>query len=131
MPPNTLFRRDTKQAVNISVASDEAEPQTQQKLSEPEAHPKAPANIQKVPLPTPSRRKTASLFPGKSLRAKVTVTAPGKPAVQASAPTPSPNPTVWGDDSALKNRIEQLKIRNAQLAEQLQRLSSSAKAQGK
>jgi hypothetical protein len=128
MPPNTLFRRDTKQAVNISVASDEAKPQTKQELSEPDAQPKAPANIQKIPVSAPARRKTASLFPGKSLRAKVTVTAPAKPAVQASAPIPSPNLTVWGEDSALKNRIEQLKIRNAQLAEQLQRLASSAKA---
>lgn len=138
MPPNTLFRRDTKQAVNMSTGSNAAEPQTKQTLSEPVAQPVAPSNIQKLPHPqhNPAKRKAANTLLAKSLRVKAILAQPGKAAGQlptqapapAPAPTPVPSLTIWGHDSAVKKRIEQLKIRNAQLAEQLQRLPSSAKA---
>lgn len=140
MPPNTLFRRDTKQAVNMSTGSNAAEPQTKQTLSEPVAQPVAPSNIQKLPHPqhNPAKRKAANTLLAKSLRVKAILAQPGKAAgqvpTQAPAPAPAPAPTpvpslaIWGHDSAVKKRIEQLKIRNAQLAEQLQRLPSSAKA---
>lgn len=146
MPPNTLFRRDTKQAVNMSTGSNAAEPQTKQTLSEPVAQPVAPSNIQKLPHPqhNPAKRKAANTLLAKSLRVKAILAQPGKAAGQvptqapASAPAPAPSPApaptpvpslaIWGHDSAVKKRIDQLKIRNAQLAEQLQRLPSSAKA---
>lgn len=140
MPPNTLFRRDTKQAVNMSTGSNAAEPQTKQTLSEPVAQPVAPSNIQKLPHPqhNPAKRKATNTLLAKSLRVKAILAQPGKAAgqvpTQAPAPAPAPAPTpvpslaIWGHDSAVKKRIEQLKIRNAQLAEQLQRLPSSAKA---
>lgn len=140
MPPNTLFRRDTKQAVNMSTGSNAAEPQTKQTLSEPVAQPVAPNNIQKLPHPqhNPAKRKAANTLLAKSLRVKAILAQPGKAAGQAPtqvpapapapAPTPVPSLAIWGHDSAVKKRIEQLKIRNAQLAEQLQRLPSSAKA---
>lgn len=138
MPPNTLFRRDTKQAVNMSTGSNAAEPQTKQTLSEPVAQPVAPSNIQKLPHPqhNPAKRKAANTLLAKSLRVKAILAQPGKAAGQvptqvpapAPAPTPVPSLAIWGHDSAVKKRIEQLKIRNAQLAEQLQRLPSSAKA---
>jgi len=140
VPPNTLFRRDTKQAVNMSTGTNVAEPQTKQTLSEPVAQPVAPNNIQKLPHPqhNPAKRKAANTLLAKSLRVKAILAQPGKAAgqvnTQAPAPAPAPAPTpvsslaIWGHDSAVKKRIEQLKIRNAQLAEQLQRLPSSAKA---
>ena len=142
MPPNTLFRRDTKQAVNMSAGTNVAEPQTKQTLSEPVAQPVAPSNIQKLPHPqhNPAKRKAANTLLAKSLRVKAILAQPGKAAgqvpTQASAPAPAPAPAptpvpslaIWGHDSAVKKRIEQLKIRNAQLAEQLQRLPSSTKA---
>ena len=140
MPPNTLFRRDTKQAVNMSTGSNVAEPQTKQTLSEPVAQPVAPSNIQKLPHPqhNPAKRKAANTLLAKSLRVKAILAQPGKAAGQlptqvpapapAPAPTPVPSLAIWGHDSAVKKRIDQLKIRNAQLAEQLQRLPSSAKA---
>ena len=140
MPPNTLFSRDTKQAVNMSTGSNAAEPQTKQTLSEPVAQPVAPSNIQKLPHPqqNPAKRKAANTLLAKSLRVKAILAQPGKAAGQlptqvpapapAPAPTPVPSLAIWGHDSAVKKRIEQLKIRNAQLAEQLQRLPSSAKA---
>lgn len=54
-----------------------------------------------------------------------------KPAPQpAPKPAPPPEP-VWEQDNPIKKRIEQLKTRNAQLAEQLQRLQSSTTARGK
>ena len=138
MPPKTLFRRDTKQAVNMSAGTNVAEPQTKQTLSEPVAQPVAPSNIQKLPHPqhNPAKRKAANTLLAKSLRVKAILAQPGKAAGQvptqvpapAPAPTPVPSLAIWGHDSAVKKRIEQLKIRNAQLAEQLQRLPSSTKA---
>ena len=138
MPPNTLFRRDTKQSVNMTADDNVAEPKTEQKLSEPDAPKPVQAHIQKQPAQktNPAKRKAANNLLAKSFRVKANFTQPGKAAGQASpaAPAPTqapiltPNLAIWDHDSAIKKRIEQLKIRNAQLAEQLQRLPSTAKA---
>lgn len=140
MPPNTLFRRDTKQAVNMTADDNVAEPKTGQKPSEPDAHKEVQTHIQKQPhqISNPAKRKAANNLLAKSFRAKANFAQHGKAAGQALPPTPIPTPTptptpapnmaIWDHDSAIKKRIEQLKIRNAQLAEQLQRLPSTAKA---
>jgi hypothetical protein len=134
VPPNTLFRKDAKLTVNMSADFDVAEPKTEQKLSEPEAHKEVPANIQKPPQKktNPAKRKAANNLLAKSFRAKATFAQPDKAAGQVLTPTPTPTPApnlaIWDHDSDIKKRIEQLKIRNAQLAEQLQRLPSTAKA---
>ena len=52
-----------------------------------------------------------------------------KPQAQPAAPTPTE--PVWEQDNPVKNRIDQLRARNAQLAEQLQRLPQMPTARGK
>jgi hypothetical protein len=122
----------------MSADDNVAEPKTGQKLSEPDAHKEVQTPVQKQPSPisNPAKRKAANNLLAKSFRAKANFTQPGKAAEKASpaapaptqAATPAPNLAIWDHDSAIKKRIEQLKIRNAQLAEQLQRLPSTAKA---
>jgi hypothetical protein len=143
---NTLIRSDKKHAVNMPAGSNVAERKTTRKFSEPDTPVEAPANIQKLPptKATPAKRKTAPPPAAKTVRAKATLTrtpapSPTQPTKATKArPTTSktkaataPSLPVWGKDSQVKQRIEQLKTRNAQLAEQLQRLPTSATARGK
>lgn len=147
MPKNTVIRSDKKHAVNMPEGTNVAERKTTRKYSEPDSPAETPPNIQKVPAAkaTASKRKAAPAPAAKTVRAKATLTrnAPA-PAAPAPAPTPakprsasrtkpaSPKPAqpVWGPDSQVRKRIDQLKTRNAQLAEQLQRLSALPTARG-
>lgn len=148
MSKNTLIRSDKKHAVNMKAGSNVAERKTSRKFSEPEAPAEPPANIQKLaPTKTSTaKRKTAPTPAAKSVRAKATLArkaptpapAPTQPTQPAKArpsasktKTSAPSLPVWGKDSQVKRRIEQLKTRNAQLAEQLQRLPTPGPAQGK
>lgn len=58
---------------------------------------------------------------------------PRNSAPKNSVPTQAPATIepLWEQDNPIKARIEQLKIRNAQLAEQLQRLPQTSTARGK
>lgn len=78
----------------------------------------------------PAKPKAATKPAAKARPSAAPKLAP-KPAPQpAPKPAPPPEP-VWEQDNPIKKRIEQLKTRNAQLAEQLQRLQSSTTARGK
>ena len=79
----------------------------------------------------PVKPKTAS---GKTARpqSKLRNASPpssGKAQAQPAAPTPTE--PVWEQDNPVKTRIDQLRARNAQLAEQLQRLPQMPTARGK
>jgi hypothetical protein len=150
---NTLIRSDKKHAVKMTAGSNVAERKTSRKFKEPETPVEAPVNIQKVaPVKTTSaKRKTASA-PTKTVRAKATP-AQAAPLPPSAKPTKAAKPTkvakprtaatknkvdttpadvqpAWDQDSPVKQRIDLLKTRNAQLAEQLQRLPSSPTARG-
>jgi len=147
MTQNTLIRSAKKHAVKMTAGSNVAERKTSRKFKEPETPAEAPVNIQKVaPVKTTAaKRKTASA-PTKTVRAKATPvqaaplppsSKPKKAAKPRTAATKNKSDTppavvqpAWGQDSPVKQRIDLLKTRNAQLAEQLQRLTSSPTARG-
>ena len=79
----------------------------------------------------PVKPKTAS---GKTARPqpKLRTTLPlGSAKAQAQPAAPTPTEPVWEQDSPVKTRIDQLRTRNSQLAEQLQRLPQTPTARGK
>lgn len=98
-----------------------------------------------TPAPAASRVKAASrakaapkpVAPTAPAAKKVRVARP-KAAAKSQAPAsaaaaaapPLPPSLLWEQDNPVKQRIDQLRIRNAQLAEQLQRLSNSPSARG-
>jgi hypothetical protein len=79
----------------------------------------------------PVKPKTAS---GKTARPQPKLrTASPSSSTKAKAQPAAPTPTepVWEQDNPVKTRIDQLRARNAQLAEQLQRLPQMPTARGK
>ncbi len=79
----------------------------------------------------PVKPKTES---GKTARAqpKLRTAQPTSNAkAQAQPAAPTPTEPVWEQDNPVKTRIDQLRARNAQLAEQLQRLPQMPTARGK
>ena len=79
----------------------------------------------------PVKPKTAS---GKTARSqpKLRTSQPsGSAKAQAQPAAPTPTEPVWEQDNPVKTRIDQLRARNAQLAEQLQRLPQMPIARGK
>ena len=147
MTKNTLIRSAKKHAVNMTQGSNVAERKTSRKFKESETPAEAPVNIQKVaPVKTNAAKRKTATAPAKTVRAKATPaqaaplppsTKPNKSAKPRTAATKNKTNTTaavaqpaWGQDSPVKKRIDLLKNRNAQLAEQLQRLPSSPTAQG-
>jgi hypothetical protein len=86
----------------------------------------APENPSKPVKPKTASGKTAR--PQPKLRTALPSSS-AKAQVQEAAPTPTE--PVWEQDNPVKNRIDQLRARNAQLAEQLQRLPQMPLARGK
>ena len=79
----------------------------------------------------PVKPKTAS---GKTTRPQPklrTAQLSGSAKAQAQPAAPTPTEPVWEQDNPVKTRIDQLRARNAQLAEQLQRLPQMPIARGK
>lgn len=145
MTKNTLIRSDKKHAVKMPAGSNVAERKTTRKFSEPDV-PEAPVNIQKLdPVKNVAAKRNATPPATKTVRAKASLTPPPPPPAKATksaisrpaarktkaAKPAAPQPPIWGMDSQVKARIDQLKTRNAQLSEQLQRLSTSPTARGK
>jgi len=158
---STLVRSDKPHAVKMAEGTNVAQRKSVKKASAPEAPKPAPDNIQKItpakapktePLEVPAaplkparakaRARPAQPQPKPSQATKPKAAAkpkaPAKPAAKArpaaaplAAPPAAPPEAVWEQDNPIKNRIEKLKTRNAQLAEQLQRLQSSPTARGK
>lgn len=88
--------------------------------------------VPSVEAPTPlAKSKPAS---GKTARSKPKLrsASPSSSAkAQALGAAPTPIEPIWEQDNPVKTRIDQLRARNAQLAEQLQRLPQMPTAQGK
>lgn len=156
---STLIRSDKPHAVNMPAGSNVAQRKAPAKASAPDQPTEAPPNVQKVtPAKAPKVQPITVPAPAaKTVRAKATLTrqveaptktpkpkaAPAKapkptPKARstptknsAKAPAPAPTEPIWEQDNPIKARIEQLRTRNAQLAEQLQRLEKTPTAQGK
>jgi hypothetical protein len=75
------------------------------------------------PVPAKAARPAAKLRTAKPSSSKAKA--------QAEEPAPTPIEPVWEQDNPVKTRIDQLINRNAQLAEQLQRLPQMHTARGK
>lgn len=160
MKKSTLVRSDKPHAVKMAEGTNVAQRKSVKKASAPEAPQPAPDNIQKITpakapktetlevpamLLKPTRAKASprpaqpQSLPSRATRPKAAAKpkAPAKAAAKAQpaaaplAPPAAPPEPVWEQDNPIKNRIEKLKTRNAQLAEQLQRLQSSPTARGK
>ena len=88
------------------------------KIAPPEAPPKT---VKPKPAPAKAARPMPKLRNNQA------------PSSKAKAPEPDPTPIepVWEQDNPIKTRIDQLRTRNAQLAEQLQRLPQTPTARGK
>lgn len=159
MKRSNLIRSDKPHAVNMPAGSNVAQRKGPSKVSEPDQPAEARPNIQKV-LPTKApkvQRITAPTPAAKTVRAKASlsrpVEAPAKTAKSKATPAKATKPTskarsssakhsakaqasaatqpIWDEGNPIKARIEQLRARNAQLAEQLQRLQQSPTARGK
>lgn len=145
MKQNTLIRSDKPHAVNMPAGSNVAQRKSPPKASVPEQPPEAAPNIQKV-VTTKSPKVPGISAPtpaAKTVRVKATrissVEAPPKktkarntsPKSSVKTPAPTPAEPIWEQDNPVKARIEQLRTRNAQLAEQLQRLQKTPTARGK
>ena len=159
MKKSSLIRSDKAHAVNMPAGSNVAQRKAPPKASAPEQPAEVPPNIQKVvtakapkvqriTAPTPAAktvRAKASLSrpeeaPVKTPKAKAAPAKAAKPTPKArstapkksfKAPAPAPAEPIWEQDNPIKARIEQLRTRNAQLAEQLQRLQNTPTARGK
>jgi hypothetical protein len=86
------------------------------------------------PPPAPSKPVKPKTASGKTARPQPKLrnalpSSSAKAQVQEAAPTPTE--PVWEQDNPVKTRIDQLRARNAQLAEQLQRLPQMPTARGK
>ncbi len=90
-------------------------------------------NFQKLP-PVDAARPEPIAFPAaaaKPVRAKATQPkAPAPQRATAKAQPETPAEPIWEKDNPIKRRIEDLKTRNAQLAEQIQRVQNSSTARG-
>lgn len=159
MKKSTLVRSDKPHAVKMAEGTNVAQRKNVKKTSAPEAPSPAPDNIQKIAPVTAAATKPATVpaIPANPVRlsAKLRSTqtsppfsptshpnpvvkpkAPAKAAAKNPpttapllAPAQAPEP-VWEQNNPIKHRIEQLKARNAQLAEQLQRLQSAPTDRG-
>jgi hypothetical protein len=157
---NTLIRSDKPHAVNMPAGSNVAARQSTQKFKSSETSDDSPTNIQKVvPVKTPKSKRIEPPTPAvKTVRAKALEaptplakpkskppsgkTARSKPKLRSASPSssakaqaldaaPTPIEPIWEQDNPVKTRIDQLRARNAQLAEQLQRLPQMPTARGK
>jgi hypothetical protein len=84
--------------------------------------------------PTPLAKPKSKPPSGKTARSKPKLrsASPSSSAkAQALDAAPTPIEPIWEQDNPVKTRIDQLRARNAQLAEQLQRLPQMPTARGK
>jgi hypothetical protein len=87
-----------------------------------------------LPLESPSKPVKPQTASGKTARPKPklrTALPSGSAKAQAQQAAPTPTEPIWEQDNPVKTRIDQLRARNAQLAEQLQRLPQMPTARGK
>lgn len=155
---STVIRSDKPHAVKMTEGSNVAQRKSPAQKPDKVAEDEALVNIQQVaPVKTTKSKRLLTTEtpakPVKAAKAKPQVKAPtavarskdstaknnahsqaGKPKrkpVTVKAPMPEViEVPLWEQDNPIKARIEQLKARNAQLSEQIQRLPSSRSARG-
>lgn len=147
MKKNTLIRSDKPHAVKMAEGENVAQRKSAPKSSPQEHNTDTPDNLQKLPPvktarskrvqtpaaePTPAARPKAKLgrSPEPSAKPVKKRSSSPKPRAPTSVTPLAPAQPLWESDNPIKSRIEQLKTRNAQLAEQLQRLTSARPARG-
>lgn len=148
MKKNTVLRNESPHAVKMQAGSNVAEHKSRKVagVKEPAAKakvevkvsPSAPVEAPPAPAKAPKR---APAKPRAKVRLKTAEEAPSPKAEKPVSPPPqepvAPPPPVldeaqlWEQDSPVKTRLAKLRTRNALLGEQLQRLKSPIKAQGK
>lgn len=154
MKKSTLVRNDKPHAVKMAEGANVAQRKNTKKTSAPEAPAPTPINLQKIaPVKTPQTTPLAPPpAPSKPVRAKARLRAepapppvspvakpkaPAKASVKPRAKAPPATPPaappepVWEQDNPIKSRIDKLKVRNAQLTEQIERLQNASTARGK
>ena len=145
MKKNTLIRSEKPHAVKVEEGSSVAQRKSAKK-SAPLPSEDVPDNLQKMaaipskksePLrieptltPAAGKAKPPSKRSAPSA-AKPLKKSPEKAPAQSKAQRTPDAPPVWEKDNPIKHRIEALKIRNAELAEQLQRLQPTPPIRGK
>lgn len=152
MKKSTIVRNDKPHAVKMADGTNVAQRKNTKKSAAPEG-PEAlapvPINIQKItpvkvakiaPLAPPSgpskparakaRLKTNTTPLPASQTAEPKTVAKTRAKAPPAAPSAAPPEPVWEQDNPIKSRIEKLKMRNAQLAEQIQRLQNTPTARG-
>lgn len=145
MKKSTLIRSDKPHAVKMSPGSNVAQRKTDAKKGPKEESAAPPENVQKVtqvkaskaktsrtPAPTAPKPARARALSARQPEPAAPPPKPRRPRTKAAPPAPpaAPAEPVWELDNPVKTRIDQLRTRNAQLAEQLQRLTSTRPARG-
>ena len=130
---STLVRSDKPHAVKMAEGTNVAQRKNPKKTNDPDAPTEPALNIQKLPPAEVARPEPIALpaAAAKPLRAKATQPKTPAPArAPAKAQPETPAEPIWEQDNPIKRRIEDLKTRNAQLAEQIQRVQNSSTARG-
>lgn len=128
MNKNTLIRSDKQHTVKMAEGDNVAQRKSVKKSSPQSTQDDAPENLQKLPPVKTTKTHLASHAEpiAKPIRKRNNSTKLNAPSAAPSKPIGP----LWESDNPIKSRIEQLKTRNAQLAEQLQRLPSARPARG-
>ena len=90
--------------------------------------------VPSVEAPTPLAKPKSKPASGKTVRSKPklrTASLSSSAKAQALDAAPTPIEPIWEQGNPVKTRIDQLRARNAELAEQLQRLPQMPTARGK
>ncbi len=148
MKKNTVLRNESPHAVKMQAGSDVAERTTRKAATVKESQDKAKvdvlADISPEAKVAASANKVTPRTPAKP-RAKAKLKKPAQTASPEASPLPKlpetapavpPAPVLdeaalWEQDSPVKNRLAQLRTRNALLGEQLQRLKPPFEARGR
>lgn len=145
MKKNTLIRSEKPHAVKVEEGSSVAQRKSAKKSS-PLPSQDVPNNFQKVPANSSKKSEHVRIEPtltppsGKAKPpSKRSAPSAAKPLKKSPEKAPAPSKAqrapdaqpVWENDNPIKHRIEALKTRNAELAEQLQRLQPMPPIRGK
>jgi hypothetical protein len=133
MKKSTLVRSDKAHTVKMAEGTNVAQRKNPKKTNAPDDHSEPARNIQKLPPVEVTRAEPIALpaAADKPVRTKATKPkASAPPRAPDKAQPETPVEAIWQQDSPIKRRIEELKTRNAQLAEQIQRVQNSSTARG-
>lgn len=131
MKKSTLVRSDQPHAVKMAEGTNVAQRKNPKKTIVSDALCEPADNIQKLHPAEVARTEPIALPSAAAKPLRVKATQPKAPAparVPAKAQPETPAEPIWEQDNPIKRRIEDLKTRNAQLAEQIQRVQNSSTA---